>query len=90
MKHKIVVEIFKKKKLVRVIVDPNTNGARKHGMRVPERVDAWKILAILDSLDEAGRRAVAAVFLSTPETGADSSFHQELRRRGYAKPEGEA
>lgn len=43
-----------------------------------------------DGLDEAGKHAVAAVFLSTPECGKDGPYHQEFRRRGYAAPEGKA
>lgn len=45
---------------------------------------------IFDQLDEAGKHAVAAVFLDTPETGKDSPYHREFKRRGYAKPGGEA
>ncbi len=45
---------------------------------------------LFDSLDEAGRHAVAAVFLSTPSIPKDSAIRRELVRRGYASPDGEA
>lgn len=48
---------------------------------------AWKMF---DSLDEAGKYAIAAVFLDTPETGKDSEYHREFKRRGYTKFEGAA
>ena len=47
-------------------------------------------LELFDQLDEAGKCAVAAVLLDTPEVGADNPISKELRRRGYGKPEGEA
>jgi hypothetical protein len=47
----------------------------------------WKLF---DSLDEAGKHAIAAVFLSTPETGKDSEYHKAFVRRGFAAPEGKA
>jgi len=47
-------------------------------------------LELFDQLDESGKHAVAAVFLDTPEVGKDSEIAQELRRRGYGTPKGDA
>ena len=47
-------------------------------------------LKLFDQLDEAGKHAVAAVFLDTPEVGKDNPMSKELRRRGYGTPKGNA
>jgi hypothetical protein len=49
-----------------------------------------EMLEVFDTLDEVGKHLVAAVFLDTPAVDPDSEISQELRRRGYGKPEGKA